>query len=108
MDGSYQCPSGSQSSARLTSGITGMCWYSQRSCREFLCVGQVPNAELYGTHDFRRGHAKDLQDSGAPYAVILAAGEWKGRAVVSYLDLGEIERDVALEAAMLSDDEGSA
>lgn len=40
--------------------------------------------------------------------MILAAGEWKGRAVVSYLDLGEIERDVALEAAMLSDDEGSA
>ena len=75
---------------------------------EFLCVCQVPNAELYGTHDFRRGHAKDLQDSGAPYAVILAAGEWKGRAVVSYLDLGEIERDVALEASMLSDDDGNA
>ena len=77
---------------------------------------------MYGTHDFRRGHAKvhisrvhhmwylqlylhlqDLQDSGAPLAVILAAGEWKGRAVVAYMDLSELERDVALEASMLSD-----
>lgn len=63
---------------------------------------------MYGTHDFRRGHAKDLQDSGAPLAVILAAGEWKGRAVVSYMDLSQVERDVALEASMLSDDEGDA
>lgn len=80
---------------------------------------------MYGTHDFRRGHAKvhlsrvshmwylqlysdlqDLQDSGAPLAVILAAGEWKGRAVVAYMDLSELERDVALEASMLSDGEG--
>ena len=49
---------------------------------------------------------QDLQDSGASLAVILAAGEWKGRAVVSYIDLNELERDVALEASMLSDDEG--
>ena len=87
---------------------------------------QVPNAMSYGTHDFRRGHAKahlsrvvhylrclllhshwqDLQDSGAPLAVILAAGEWKGRAVVAYMDISELERDVALEASMLSDGEG--
>ena len=81
---------------------------SQRSCclRQRIC--QVPNAAMYGTHDFRRGHAKDLQDSGAPLAVILAAGEWKGRAVVSYMDLSELERDVALEASMLSDGEGDA
>ena len=32
---------------------------------------------MFGTHDFRRGHAKDLQESGAPLAVILAAGEWR-------------------------------
>ena len=48
---------------------------------------------------------EDLQDSGAPLAVILAAGEWQGRSVVSYLDLFELARDVALEASMLSDDE---
>ena len=46
-----------------------------------------------------------MQDSGASLAVILDAGEWKGRAVVSYMDLSELERDVALEAAMLSDAE---
>ena len=60
---------------------------------------------MYGTHDFRRGHAKDLQESGAPLAVIFAAGEWQGRSVVSYLDFSELARDVALEAYMLSDDE---
>ena len=52
--------------------------------------------------------SQDLQDSGANLAVILSAGEWKGRAVATYLDIGELERDVALEAAMLSDDEGDA
>lgn len=69
------------------------------------CACKVPNADQYGTHDLRRGHAKDLQDSGASLAVILNAGEWKGRAVVSYMDLSDLERDVALEAAMLSDAE---
>ena len=55
-----------------------------------------------GSHLFA---AQDLQDSGAPLATLLAAGEWKGRAVVRYLDIGELERDIALEASMLSDDE---
>ena len=54
---------------------------------------------------------------------ILAAGEWKSRvrfpsclthlatgsvvcqAVLAYLDVGELERDIALEAAMVSDEE---
>ena len=40
------------------------------------CV-QVKSPMLYGTHDFRRGHALDLQQSGAPLATILAMDEWK-------------------------------
>ena len=66
---------------------------------------QVKDPLLYGTHDLRRGHALDLQQSGAPLANILAMGEWKSRAVVKYLDLTELEHDVALEAAMHSDQE---
>ena len=66
---------------------------------------QVPDHGLYGTHDFRRGHAKDLQQSGRPIAELLAAGEWKSKAVKKYLDMPELERDVALEAAILSDNE---
>jgi len=57
----------------------------------------------YGTHDFRRGHAKDMQQAGATMEAILAAGEWRSRAVFTYLDHAELERDDALEAAMHSD-----
>ena len=63
----------------------------------------IPNAEAFGTHDLRRGHARDMQLSGASLAQILAAGEWKSRAVASYVDLEHLEHDLALEAAMHSD-----
>ena len=97
-----------QARTRLRESLRALqVWFvsSQRSCCRLTYACKVPNADQYGTHDFRRGHAKDLQDSGASLAVILDAGEWKGRAVVSYMDLSELERDVALEAAMLSDGE---
>jgi len=64
----------------------------------------VPNAEAYGTHDLGRGHAKDMQLSGAS-AHILAAGKWKSRAMATYVDLDRLEYDLALEAAMHSDHE---
>ena len=73
--------------------------------RETLERLAVPNAGSYGTHDLRRGHAKDMQLSGASLAQILAAGEWKSRAVATYVDLERLEHDLALEAAMHSDDE---
>lgn len=78
---------------------------ARQHLRQTLQKLSVPNAMLYGTHDFRRGHAKDLQLSGASLAIILAAGEWRSRAIVSYIDMARLERDVALEAAMHSDDE---
>lgn len=43
--------------------------------------------------------------SGAPLVTILAMGEWRSRAVTKYLDLTELEKDIALEAAMQSDQE---
>ena len=33
--------------------------------REVLAGLQIPDVTSYGTHDFRRGHAKDLQESGS-------------------------------------------
>ena len=51
------------------------------------------------------GHAKDLQMSGAPLSEILAAGQWRSPAFMRYLDERELEKDVVLEAAVLSDDE---
>ena len=68
---------------------------------------QVADASQYGSHDFRRGHAKDLQKSKHPLATINAMGQWKqgSGSVTAYLDQCELEQDIALEAAILSEDE---
>jgi hypothetical protein len=47
---------------------------------------KVLQAASYGTHDIRRGHAKDLQMSGASLAETLAAGQWRSPAFMKYLD----------------------
>ena len=59
--------------------------------------GQV-DAHLYRTHDLRRGHALDLQLSGVPLYVILAAGDWKSPAFLAYLDKYRLERDLVQQA----------
>ena len=79
--------------------------YANKSLRGALRELKVPHAEIYGTHDIRRGHAKDLQMSGATLSEILAAGQWRSPAFMRYLDERELEKDVVLEAAVLSDDE---
>ena len=87
----------------------------------------VADAEKYRTHDFRRGHAKDLQLSGAPAGSwshcapcvvvcglsgaslyeILAAGEWRSPAFMDYLDWARLEADTVLQAHVdESDEEG--
>ena len=66
---------------------------------------QVPHPERYGTHDFRRGHAQDLLESGASLAQILAAGQWRSASFLDYIKQAELERDVALEVAIESDGE---
>ena len=53
---------------------------------------KVPCAASFATHDFRRGHAKDLQLSGAPLAKILAAGQWRSAAFLKYLDECDLEK----------------
>ena len=65
-------------------------------CR--LKVLKVPLAGSFRTHDFRRGHARDLQRQGANLFEILAAGEWRSPAFLTYLSTAELERDVVLQA----------
>ena len=60
---------------------------------------------LYRTHDFRRGHAQDLLESGATLAEILLAGQWRGSSFVKYLKEAELEREVAFLVSIESDDE---
>ena len=86
--------------------------------REVLSEMGIDQAENYRTHDLRRGHAQDLVDSGmycnffcmlgcfgrgamfagATLAVILAAGEWKSPAFLSYIDQAKLETDVVVAA----------
>lgn len=75
--------------------------------RGFLDRGDVPEARYYRTHDLRRGHARDLQTSGASLVEILLAGEWRSPAFLTYLDLAQLETDAVIEAhlAESSDDE---
>ena len=58
----------------------------------------VCHADDYRSHDFRRGHARDLQRNGARLAEILQAGEWSSPAFLKYLDLNELESSVVVEA----------
>ena len=68
------------------------------SLRYMLGCLNVDNAEIYRTHDLRRGHARDLQMYGSTLYEILEAGEWRSPAFLKYLDLNSLERDTVLEA----------
>jgi hypothetical protein len=66
---------------------------------------QVPNAAAYGTHAFRRGHARDLLENGSTLAEILRAGQWRSAAFLKYLNIADIEKGAAVEVACDTDDE---
>ena len=51
-------PEGAQVFGEFTAPI------ALRTLRKVMSILQVPRAAEYKTHDFRRGHAKDLQESG--------------------------------------------
>ena len=68
--------------------------------RDVLDKLGVDDAWAYRTHDFRRGHAQDLIESGSPLSVILAAGEWKSPAFLAYINEHFLERDVVVNAHM--------
>ena len=61
---------------------------------------EVKQFELYRTHDLRRGHALDLQCSGAPLWKILDAGEWSSPAFLKYLDLHRLDAELVVQAHM--------
>ena len=81
---------------RLFEGITST--KALIRLRECLEKVSVPEARAYGTHDLRRGHARDLQKRGASLYEILSAGEWRSPAFLKYLDIFALERDVVVEA----------
>ena len=66
--------------------------------RNLLDEMGIPNACVYRTHDFRRGHAEDLKRCGARLCEILGAGDWSSAAFILYLDKERLERDAVAEA----------
>ena len=71
-----------------------------------LKVLKVEEAYMYRTHDFRRGHAKDLQYNGASLKEILSAGEWSPPAYLQYQDVDKMEHDMVL-SMYLDDSDGN-
>ena len=74
----------------------------------------IANPNAYRLHDFRRGHARDLQAKGANLREILnagvrsviskcfarvfnAAGQWSSAAFMKYLDQGDLETNAVIE-----------
>ena len=74
------------------------CGEALEALRMFLHGLKVQNADAYRTHDLRRGHALDLQLSGAPLWQILPAGEWRSPAFMQYLDMHRLDRDLVFQA----------
>lgn len=61
---------------------------------------RITEADSYRTHDFRRGHALDMQLNGKTLYQILEAGQWDSPRFLSYLDLKRLEAGAVVEAHM--------
>ena len=82
--------------SELFSGVTAAGALS--ALRFMLKSLGVAGHESYRTHDLRRGHALDLQCSGAPLWEILEAGEWTSPAFLKYLDLHRLDTELVVQA----------
>jgi hypothetical protein len=92
--------------------------------RQMLSALNVESAGDYRTHDLRRGHAKDLQQSGTqlscvhdmcvqvpvfwlgtPLWKILEAGQWRSPAFLKYLDMSSLDTSLVAQAHCDESDE---
>ena len=72
--------------------------------RRRLCRLKIKDACEYRTHDFRRGHARDIQSSKNPLAELLDAGQWKSAAFKHYIDMQAFERDAFVYENVIASD----
>ena len=74
--------------------------------REALIALQIPDANTYAFHAFRRGLSQDLLRAKTPLRDILAACDWSSQTFAWYLSREQIDEHAVLAAAAdLSDDE---
>ena len=76
--------------------------------RRGLALLGVPHAHQYTTKCFRAGHANEMAKRGFTLGFIMQMGEWKSRAVLSYIDEEAVEQNTFLSRALdaESDDDG--
>ena len=67
--------------------------------RQALAAVNVPYADTYGFHAFRRGLSQDLLSAGTPLRDILAACDWKSSTFAWYLARENIDKEAVLKAA---------
>ena len=76
--------------------------------RRALTLLQFEGAQGLTLKAFRAGHAHELAKSGAAWAQILLAGEWRSLAALSYVDSDQVdEAAAAWEAIQGSESEGT-
>ena len=68
--------------------------------RRRLKLLDVGGADNFCLHDFRRGHAQDLVESGADLQRILRAGKWVSPAFLKYLDTVKCEKTAVVRARL--------
>ena len=103
--------------AWLGGAPTGQCLWAAwspgavraRLRRELRELGRQ-DANAFGTHAFRRGHAQDIAAKGGPVTDLLRAGGWHQPAWMKYLNVSRLERQSVVEAhlAESSSDDGDA
>ena len=84
---------------------------ARRQLRAALRGAGIGNAEAYGTHAFRRGHAQDILEGGGRLEEILRAGDWRMPAWMRYLNSERLEQLAVAEAHLAessSDDDGAS
>ena len=59
-----------------------------------------PEADVLGTHGFRRGMAQDIIEHGGTLATLLKAGDWRSGAFKSYLKDTQL-KDVAVSQLVI-------
>jgi len=66
-----------------------------RDLRRALTLLGVAHGREYTLKAFRAGHAAEIAKSGASWAEVLAAGEWRSLAALSYVDADAVDQAAA-------------
>jgi hypothetical protein len=73
--------------------------------RRGLALLGVPHAHQYTTTCFRAGHANEMAKNGFTLEFIMQMGEWKSKAVLSYIDEEAVEQSTFLIQALDAESE---